>query len=171
MAWRGAVDAVLANRILRGDTEALQRRLDAFAPVGDQLAGLLSELSRQAKDGIRGARLHTVWPFVLDRLLPQYRHLAAIDGDREEPSHRDVAELDDALLLVPPANDVEWPWRRTVELGIRWVEAFTGRADHADRAIHFVGTLLGLTSEIGISIALRVMGDNVAELLSCKGPG
>jgi len=160
-AWRRAVDAVLADRILRGDAEALTARLDAFASVGEQLTSLLTQLAKQATTASRGALLHAVWPQVLDRLLPANRDLTGSGGHHQQPYHRDVDALNEALLLVPPEGVTDWPWTRTMESGARWIAAFTGHAGLADRVITFVGKLLGLRSDLAISLVLRVLGNDV----------
>ncbi len=163
-AWRQAVDSALAGRVLRGDRDALLRRLDAFGPVGEQLAGLLTALASQAVDQQTAEQLHDAWPLVMDRLMPDHRDLTAPGISREEPNHRDVDDLDDALLLVPPEDGGHWPLRTTAELGMRWIGAFRSRADRADRAIMFAGRLFGLGTDLGIRIALSVLGDDVETL-------
>ncbi len=98
---------------------------------------------------------------MLDRLLPANRDLTGSGGHHQQPYHRDVDALNEALLLVPPEGVTDWPWTRTMESGARWIAAFTGHAGLADRVITFVGKLLGLRSDLAISLVLRVLGNDV----------
>jgi len=166
MPWRTAIDGYLAERVLSGDTDVLLKRIDAFAGVHEELASLLAALADRADDPDRVQRLHEVWPQVLDRLLPEHRSLAGIPRSNRrshEAYSRDVDELDDALLLLPPKDANDWPLEETLKLGARWVAAYQGRADRVDRTILFALRILGV-SDLSVSVILAVAGDNVAAL-------
>jgi hypothetical protein len=107
---------------------------------------LLTALAEQAVDQQTAEQLHAAWSLVMDRLMPARRELIAPDIAREEPNHRDVDDLDDALLLVPPEEGAHWPLQSTAELGRGGVVAFRGRAAR------------------GITVALGVLGDDVETL-------
>jgi hypothetical protein len=159
--WRTQIDRAVARRILAGDDDALQRRLDGFADVGEELTGLLAALPEEATDADSASRLHSIWTQVLDRLLPSARNLDGMEaGGRKRPYHRDVDELDRALLLVPEKDVNYWPWAQTVTLSLRWLKEFKGRPDMADRAITYSGRLFGLPSELCAQISLDVLGTN-----------
>lgn len=159
--WRHAIDSAIADRVMSGDDDALDRHLNAFAPIGEELRGFLEGLIARAVDDVTVARLHDVWPRVLDRLLPDVRNLEPRDGDRDrQPYHRHVEELDCALLLVPP-DDSSWPIEETFRLGARWLAAYQGTPHVADRAIVFVGRTLGLANHLAIHFILTVLGDNI----------
>lgn len=162
--WRSSLDRMLARQILSGDLERLDRRLEVFAPVGEQLAGLLAKLSEEAKDSDSATRLHALWPRVLDSLLPDARNLEVANSGRsrrrDRPSYRDVEELDQALLLVPADGIDCWPWIETARLARRWLDAFAANPRLADRAIRFSGRLFGLSTEPGAHFVLRVLGEN-----------
>lgn len=164
--WRRAVDTVVCDRVLAGDDALLQSYLEAFASVGEELRGLLVLLvERGSSDATAIRRLHTIWPRVLDRLLPDVRDLSPRDGDRDkEPYHRDVDELDEALLLTPSDNAEDWPLEETFKLGVRWLAAFQSAPHVADRAIVFVGRILGLLTDLGIDLVLRVLGDDIRSI-------
>lgn len=159
--WRHAIDSAIAGRVMSGDDDALDRHLDAFAPIGEELRAFLECLVARALDDATVARLHEVWPRVLDCLLPDVRNLEPRDGDRDrEPYHRHVEELDSALLLVPP-DDARWPVEDTFRLGARWLAAYQATPHVADRAIVFVGRTLGLANDVAIHLVLTVLGDNI----------
>jgi hypothetical protein len=159
--WRKAIDSVIADQVMSGDDDALDRHLDAFAQVGEELRGFLGSLTARAVDEATIARLHDVWPRVLDRLLPGARNLEPRDGDRDrDPYHHDVEELDCALLLVPP-DDGTWHVEETFRLGCRWLAAYQGSPHVADRAIIFLGRILGLANDLAIQLVLDVLGDNI----------
>lgn len=159
--WRNAVDAAVADRVMSGDDALLNAHLDALAPVGEELRGLLDALVDRAVDAPSAARLRQIWPQIFDRLLPDARNLEPRDGDRDrEPYPRHVEELDAALLLVPP-DGAEWPFEDTFRLGARWLAAYQATPHVADRAIVFVGKLIGLRDNLAIHIILKVLGDNI----------
>jgi hypothetical protein len=162
--WRLAVDHAIARRVLLGDTDSLRRRLELFAPIGEELTGLLEAMVEEAHDAELAVRLHAVWPLVLDGLLPGARDLRASDSGREHPYHRDVDELDDALLLVPGDGVDFWPWSETVKLAGPWFRAFKGRPDRADRAIKFAGRLFGIESDEAALLVLTVLGDDAGRV-------
>jgi hypothetical protein len=164
--WRKAIDGYLADRVLSGDVNVLIARIAAFAGVHEELAPLLAALADRADDPDRVRRLHDLWPQVLDRLLPDRRSLAGIPGPNRRPHEaysRDVEELDDALLLLPPTHANDWPLEDTLKLGARWVAAYQDRADRVDRTILFASRILGL-SDLSVSVVLGVAGENVAAL-------
>jgi hypothetical protein len=159
--WRNAIDAAVADGVMSGDDFALEAHLDALAPVGEELRGFLEALPARAVDTASAARLHQVWPRILDRLLPEARDLKPRDGDRDrEPYHRDVEELDAALLLVPP-DGADWPLEETFRLGARWLAAYQATPHVADRAIVFVGKMMGLRDDLAIQIILNVLGEDI----------
>jgi hypothetical protein len=159
--WRHAIDAAVADRVMSGDDGALGARLDAFAPVGEDLRGFLVALVERATDGNSTARLHHVWPRVLERLLPASRGLVSRDDDGErEPYPTGVEELDRALLLVPPM-DSQWPVEDTRRLGLQWLCAYWSTPHVVDRAICFVGSVFGLYTGLAIQIVLKVLSDDI----------
>jgi hypothetical protein len=162
--WRRAIDGALAVRILDGDSDALPAHLNAFAQVGEDLRGLLHQLPTAATTDARTARLFAVWPQILDRLLPDARDLSPPDARGKRPYHRDIDDLDKALLLVLPQDRPRWPLRELVDLGPRWFTAFKGHARLADRAILFFARLFGLGHEISIRPVLSVLGENLGEI-------
>lgn len=139
--WRSHIDQALAERILAGDDDCLPRRLAAFALKPEGLAPLLQQLQRAATDSDRAARLHAVWPTVLDALLP-----AARTRD-DDAFFRDLEDLDNALVLVPEPHVDYWPWPQTVALAVRWRDAYPGHAELADRAILFALKVFGATED------------------------
>ena len=138
-SWRQQIDRALAHRIVAGDDDCLRRHLAAFNEVAEQLTSLLHELARAATDAAQAARLHTVWPAILDALLPDSR---TTDPDAY---HGDIEELDQALLLSPEPDVDYWPWPDTVTLAMRWLNAYPKHAELADRAIMFALRLFGKT--------------------------
>lgn len=164
--WRRALDIVLADRILQGEEEVLDRHLEAFAPVGEEVTGLLDQLAARASDHRHMQRVHDVWPRFLDRLLPQVRDLNPRDNDEDKRPHStEVHKLDDALLLVPPENvPTGWPAEATFKLGVRWLKAFEATPHAADRAITFVGRMIGLNNDVATQAILSVLGDNIQRI-------
>ncbi len=163
--WRTAIDEVTAERILDGDDATLNTLLDAFAPVAEELHELLSMLPEHASTAPRIARLHQTWARLLDRLLPRSRDLSRGTARHDkQPSHRNVDELDRALLLVPPAEADHWPLHETIQLAIRWLRAFQSSPHVADRALVFIGRMGWGRSDIGIELFLDVLGDNIASI-------
>jgi hypothetical protein len=160
-SWRQAIDAAVADRVIAGDDAALDAHLDALASVGEELRGFLEALITRAVDTATAARLHDVWPSVLDHLLPAARNLAPSDGNRDrEPYHRDVEDLDAALLPIPTQGS-GWPVERTLEVSVPWFAAFQGAPHVADRAIEFIARILGLRSDLGTELILSVLGNNI----------
>jgi hypothetical protein len=137
--WRGEIDLALARRILAGDHDCLRRRLEIFAPTPEGVTSLLHQLQGAATDTKRAVELHALWPSVLDALLPEAR------VDTTDAYHRDIEELDNALLLVPERGVDYWPWDQTLRLAIRWRDAFSRHAELADRAILLALNLFGAT--------------------------
>ena len=162
--WRQAIDGALAARILDGDIDALSARLNAFAHVGEDLRGLLHQLPAAATTDARTARLFAIWPQILDRLLPDARDLSPRDARGKRPYHRDIDDLDEALLLIPAPDGPRWPLPELVDLGLRWFTAFRGHARLADRAILFSARLFGFGHEISIRPVLSVLGENLGEI-------
>jgi hypothetical protein len=162
--WRQAIDGALAARILDGDIDALPARLNAFAHVGEDLRGLLHQLPAAATTDARTARLFAIWPQILDRLLPDARDLSPRDARDKRPYHRDIDDLDEALLLVPAPDRPRWPLRELVGLGLRWFTGFGGNARQADRAILFSARLFGFGHEVSIRPVLSVLGDDLGEI-------
>lgn len=97
-------------------------------------------------------------------MLPDARVLTVGGGRRERPEHRDVEELDRALLLVPPEETTQWPAKKTFEIGARWLKAYKSCPHVADRAILFIGRMLGLGNDLAIDLVLNVLGDNVTAI-------
>ena len=162
--WRQAIDAALAARILDGDTDALPAHLNASAHVGEDLRGLLHQLPAAATTEARTARLFAIWPQILDRLLPDAWDLSPRDAHDKRPCHRDIDDLDEALLLVAAPDGPRWPLRELVDLGLRWFSAFRGHARLADRAILFSARLFGFGHEISIRPVPSVLGENLGEI-------
>jgi hypothetical protein len=163
--WRRAIDTVLADRIVGGDDSALDHHLTAFAHVADEITGFLEELTRRADTEAKVERLHEVWARIMDRLLPEFRDLRTVGGSRDgEPWHRDVEELDRALLLMIP-DDASWPAERNFELGARWLAAFQGVPQVVDRAILYIGRTMGLRNDVATQVIFRTMGDDPRTIL------
>ncbi len=151
--------------MLAGDVDCLLvHRLEVFAGVSKQLVGLLTMVAEGARDAGSAQQLHAVWPQILDYLLPSARNLRASDTGRGHPYDRDVDELDRTLLLVPGPGVDFWPWSMTVALAGRWLEAFTGRADMADRAIIFSDPVTGVASDQCARFSLRVLGEDAQSI-------
>lgn len=175
-SWRHTIDQVLADRILRGDTGALHDRLEAFADQPEQLVGLLQALG-QATEAAHVGQLHGIWPDVLNRLLPEYRAVQApppvMAGSRptrpKRASAEEVAQLDDALLLIPPRGFSDWPVDSTVTLALAWVKAFAGQADRAHRIVEFVSRTGLARSAEGAWLVFAVLGEDVSALRHRSG--
>jgi hypothetical protein len=162
--WRHAVDAAVADRVMSGEDAALSAHLDTFAEVGEELGGFLEQLILRAVDEAAVARLHEVWPALLDRLLPGARNLAAPAGNRDrEPYPSHVEDLDRTLLLVPPRG-ANWPLEDTVRLGIRWFGAYPATPHVADKAIKFVARTVGVRRDLGVQMVLAVLGGDVQKM-------
>jgi hypothetical protein len=131
-AWRNAIDQYSAQRILDGDQGHLSRYLRAFAPVAEQLSGLLTAMVGLATTTERVSALEGVWPSVMNALLPEDRQIVTIDGRR--PQEEDIEALDAALLPLPP-EDAPWPTERTGVLIWRWVRSYESCPHLADRLI------------------------------------
>ncbi len=164
--WRGALDLAVTDRILAGDDEILDLHLEAFGPVGEDVTGLIVQLAARAVEDQHTQRVHEVWPRLHDRLLPEMRNLEPRSGDHDKrPNSSMVRKLDEALLLVPPETaNHQWPSQETVRLGVRWLKSFEGKPHAADRAITFVGRMIGLNNEVATHLILGVLGDNVERI-------
>lgn len=158
--WRGNLDRLTAELTLAGDPSQLRRYLDAFAPVGEDLRGLLGALAAGATTPERAEVLFDVWPEILDTLLPGTRKLDDSEEDRPRPYPRDVHELDAALLPIPPQGSI-WPAERAGPLLRRWLEAFPGRPHVADRLMTFLAAFGWLLDPNGTQAVLYVLGDYV----------
>jgi hypothetical protein len=155
--WRHQIDSVVADRVLSGDEEELWLHMSAFSNVAEDLTGLLQQLASQADTPERATTVHNLWPRVLDALLPQARPREPSGTKERHPHHRDVEELDRALLLAPE-GDVVWPWERTLELLVRWTTAFQGRPHVADRLIEVLSRLGYLGEPAATRLILLVLG-------------
>ncbi|GAB5014732.1 hypothetical protein MAHJHV65_15300 [Mycobacterium avium subsp. hominissuis] len=150
--WRSEIDLALARRILAGDHDCLRRRLEMFAPTPEGVTSLLHQLQGAATDTERALELHALWPDVLDALLPEAR------VDTTDAYHRDIEELDNALLLVPEPDVDCWPWDLTLQLAIRWRDAFLHHAELADRAILLAFKLFGASENAADFVLPLLLG-------------
>ena len=160
--WRSELDAWVAAQILAGDDGVLERYLDGFANVPEELRGLLTALSSLAGSPEQGKRLFEVWPTILDRLLPGGRH---IPGPDDEPPHRrDEVDLDRALLPKRPGT-APWPPERFGQVLLRWMEAFAPRPDLCDRLMECLAPFGHAVSPTGVGLLLRMLGGDVGRIL------
>ncbi|MDX8141535.1 hypothetical protein SK854_05385 [Lentzea sp. BCCO 10_0061] len=158
--WRSELDHYVAAQALDGDSELLDRYLGGFAPVGEELRGLLTELAKQATTPERGALLlETYWPRILDHLLPANRNLCS-DDDREHPHHSHEEDLDRALLPESPV-DRGWPLWPLGTILKRWAQAFKGKPHVADHAVTCLAQYRLLGSPTSTGMVLDILGDNV----------
>lgn len=111
--WRESLDVVTARRTVDGDRTLLDRYLAAFAPVPEELRGVLTAMTGLAVTAERTAVFHQVWPGILDALLPEGRQLQPVEG--EEASDLDIELLDEALLPLPP-DGAPWPTDQTARV-------------------------------------------------------
>jgi hypothetical protein len=160
--WRATLDRLTAERALDGQPSQLRRYLQAFAPVAEDLRGLLTALAVAAVTPERAAALHDLWPEIFDALLPGVRTLNRRVGDKPA-NHRHVDALDDALLPLPPEGS-EWPLQRTGELFGRWVSAFRGAAHVGDRCMKFLFLCGWMHSPNAIAAVLIVLGNDVERI-------
>ncbi|MFE2750592.1 AAA family ATPase [Actinosynnema sp. NPDC059335] len=157
--WRDELDRHVAAQILGGDSDLLDRYLDGFAPVGEELRGLLTELGKQATTPDHGALLlETYWPRILDRLLPANRDLSGNDH-REHPHHSHEEDFDRTLLPKCP-EDRGWPRQPLGAVLQRWTQAFAGKPHVADHAITCLAQYRLLGSPTATGMILDVLGDN-----------
>ncbi|MDZ5446539.1 hypothetical protein U2F26_28100 [Micromonospora sp. 4G57] len=156
------MDAWVAGNVLAGDDALLDRYLDGFITVPEQLTGLVAALAEQAVSPEQAQRLFTVWPTILDRLLPGARHVPRPGDDRSY--RRDEADLDKALL--PKRPDVAlWPGRKWLRGLGRWMDAYAPRPSLCDRLILCLGSM-GLTfTPAGVQLIMRILGDDAARIL------
>jgi hypothetical protein len=69
-AWRSEIDAWVADKVLAGDDDVLERYFTGFATVPEELTGLITALADRAMPAEQATRLFEIWPRLLDRLLP-----------------------------------------------------------------------------------------------------
>lgn len=161
-AWRDALDAWAAAQVLAGDDEMLERYLDGFATVPEQLKGLLAVLSDLARSPRQGERLFEIWPKILDRLLPSGRH---VPGPADERPHwGDEVDLDKALLPKQPGT-APWPPDSFGQVLLRWMEAYAPRPDLCDRLMESLLPFGHAVSPLGVSLILRMLGNDVGRIL------
>ncbi|MFD7416598.1 hypothetical protein [Kitasatospora purpeofusca] len=161
-AWRGEMDAWVAAEVLAGDDGILERYLDGFATVPEQLTGLLAAMAERAVSPEQSQRLFTVWSTVLDRLLPGARQ---VDGPGSERlAWRDEANLDKALLPERP-EIAEWPLNLWVPGLVRWMAAFAPRTSLCDRLIECLARFGHAISPEGVGLVLRMLGDDTGQIL------
>lgn len=158
--WRANLDRHVAREVLNGDQDLLARYLDRFAPVAEELHGLLVELAVQATTTARGKLLFEMyWPLILDRLLPTNRNLRT-DGESDHPHYQHVAALDRALLPLPNASQ-SWPRESLLGILERWIQAFKDRPQVADHAITVIAEFGLLASPLGTASILRLLGTDI----------
>ena len=162
--WREQIDSVISHRALRGDSESLWRHVDAFRDIPEDLRGLLRQLAIGVETPEQAMTVNDLWPQLLDILLPQARVPATKGVVDRRPNHRDLEELDRALLFAPEQDNVEWPWRQTFELLVRWVAAFSGAPHVADRLIMVLARSGLLTRPEGTQLALAVLGTDAKRI-------
>ncbi|MFE9750241.1 hypothetical protein ACFYOT_35500 [Saccharothrix saharensis] len=158
--WRSELDRHVAAQVLDGDSALLDRYLDGFAPVGEELRSLLTELVEQATTPEHGTLLlETHWPRILDRLLPANRSLAGNDY-REHPHHSHEEGLDRALLPEYPVGR-DWPPQPLGTILRRWAQAFEGKPHVADHVLTCLAQYGLLGSPTATGIILDILGGNV----------
>ncbi|UQU67528.1 ATP-binding protein [Couchioplanes caeruleus] len=160
-AWRQQMDAWVATEILSGDGGLLERYVNNFAKMPEQLTGLIAALSEHATSPEMGRQLFMIWPTILDRLLPAARHVPGPGESR--PRTRQEADLDKALLPKPSDLSV-WPGREWMRTMVRWVDAYAPRPKLCDRLIVCLAPT-GLTfTPTGTQMILRMLGNNPARI-------
>ena len=168
--WRDIIDRVVASWILDGKPQLLIDYLNAFAPVAEELRGLLAALAAEATTPQRAMMLHHIWPDIFDALLPEPRARRA-NGKRDlEPPYYAVQELDAALLPMRP-EDAAWrTWMPSQRASSprcrrRWSNA-SQRDQMATALIAEMNVTRGTEDRC---IAVRAIADNVFNAREAAG--
>jgi hypothetical protein len=156
--WRENLDLVTARRAVDGDQALLDRYLAAFAPVPEELRGVLTAMTSLAVTPERAAVFHQVWPGILDALLPAGRQLQPVNG--EEATDMEIELLDEALLPLPP-DGAPWPTDQTAALVGRWVAAYRDTPHLAARLINVLLRFGWLASPQATPAVLLVLGSDI----------
>lgn len=156
-SWRQLLDRRTAMRILDGDRSYLHRYLAVFAPVGEQLGGLLEALAENANTEARIKMLQEVWGAIFEALLPNRRALDIYY--QNGPHYSDVQRLDSALLPILP-DDVPWTTTDMAQLFWCWVDAYEDHPQVGDRCIQFLVNSGWIASPNSVDGVLRVLGTN-----------
>ncbi|MBN9747898.1 hypothetical protein DMP23_43595 [Amycolatopsis sp. A1MSW2902] len=159
--WRDGIDQYVAELVADGDHNLLNRYLSRFAPVAEELAGLLTKLAEIATTVERAEVVFsTHWPVVFDHLLPANRDLRE---QPDPPRTHYVQNLDRALLPIPDAGR-PWPSESLLAILDRWVQAFEDHPRLADHVIIALSRYDKLRQPVGTGIVLRVLGDDIARI-------
>jgi hypothetical protein len=160
--WRKPMDAYVAEQVLAGNTDLLNRYLEGFAGKPEGLSGILYQLAAQAKTELEGARLFELWPIIMGKLLPNSR--ATTSSDRQRTPYRNTEELDKALLPLP-SKGATWPPIATLTALRAWGHAYPSSPrliDHLLMAMSSYG--VALMSE-ATGFVLHVAGTDYERIL------